>query len=90
MKSLEKLNEKAAAIAGALTGAVLHALGGLFLWGMPGVGMGAMRAMMYYQFPENAFAFSFTSFIGGILGGLIIGAIVGYLIAVFYNWGLKK
>lgn len=87
---MEKLNEKAAAIAGAMTGGLMHALGGLFLWGMPMQSMGLMRSMMYYAFPENAFAFSFSNFLFGIAGGLIIGAIVGYLIAVFYNWGLGK
>ncbi len=87
---MEKFSVKAAAISGALTGAVLHALAGLFLWASPGMMISAMRNMMYYRFPENAFAFNFYSFLGGIVGGLVIGAIVGYLIAVFYNWGLSK
>lgn len=87
---MEKLSEKAAAIAGALTGGVLHLLAGLWLWGSPGSMTGMMRSMMFYQFPESMLAFSFNAWLLGIIGGLIIGAIVGYLIAVFYNWGLKK
>jgi len=89
-EEMEKLNAKAAAMAGALTGAVLHGVGGLLLWGAPGMMTGVMRNMMYYQAPDTMWLFSWNAWIFGIIGGLVIGAVIGYLIAVFYNWGLQK
>lgn len=85
---MDRLNEKAAAVSGALTAATLYAIAGLMFWGAPGSMMGVMRSMMYYQFSENTFLFSFSGWLFGIIGGMIIGAFMGILIAVFYNFGL--
>ena len=87
---MEKLSERAAAISGALTGGALHLVFGLLLWGMPGGMMGAWGMMYYGMMPLSNPSFAFTGWIGSIILGLIAGAIVGWLIAVFYNWGLKK
>ena len=87
---MEKLNEKAAAISGAITGAVLHLLFGLLLWGTPGMMMGAYNMMYYGMMPFANPAFGWGSLLGSIVLGAIVGAIVGYIIAASYNWGLKK
>lgn len=89
-KTMEKLSEKAAAIAGAVTGGVLHLLFGLLVWGTPGTMMGAY-GMMYYGMMQFANpTFGWAGLIGSIILGAIVGAIVGYIIAASYNWGLKK
>jgi len=84
----EKLNEKAAAIAGAITTGVLHFLMGIFFFGIGGSGTGMYNMMMYL--PTNPIQIGFTQFIYGTIVALIIGAIIGLVVAVSYNWALKK
>ncbi len=87
---MDKLNEKAAAISGAITGAVLHVLFGLFIWTTPGMMTGAYGNMYYGMMRFSNPTFEFGGWIVSIILGLIVGAFVGWLIAVSYNWGLKK
>ncbi|MDO8537600.1 MAG: DUF5676 family membrane protein [archaeon] len=87
---MDGLNVKAAAIAGAVTGAVLHLLAGIVFAASPGMMSGMYSMMMYNSLQYGMGAFSITSLIGSIVLGAIVGAIVGWLIAVSYNWGLKK
>ena len=84
----EKLDEKAAAIAGAVTTAVLHFLMGIFFFGMMGTGTGIYNMMMYL--PANPVQVGFTQILYGTIASLVIGAIIGLLVAVSYNWALKK
>ena len=84
----ERLDEKAAAIAGAVTTAVLHLLMGVLFMGMPGYGTGMYNTMMYL--PANPVQVGFTQILYGTIASLIIGAIIGLLVAVSYNWALKK
>ena len=87
---MEKLSEKAAAISGALTGAVLHLFFGLLVWTFPGPTAG-MYGIMYYGMMQSFNpSFAFTGWIGSVVLGLVVGGIVGWLIAFFYNWGLSK
>lgn len=87
---MEKLSEKAAAISGALTGAVLHIVFGALVWTMP-MQTSGMYSMMYYGMMQQANpSFAFTGWIGSVVLGLIVGGVVGWLIAFFYNWGLSK
>lgn len=87
---MDKLNEKAAAISGAVTGAVMHLIFGLFIVGMPGGMMGAYGSMYYGMMQLGSPIFSVGAWIVSIILGLIAGAFIGWLIAVSYNWGLKK
>jgi len=87
---MEKLNEKAAAVAGAITGAVLHGIFGLLVLGTPGGMMGAYGNMYYGMMQFNAPAFAAGAWATSIVLGLIAGGFVGWLIAVSYNWGLKS
>lgn len=87
---MESLNVKAAAIAGTVTGAVIHALAGAVYAASPGMMSGAYRMMMYDSVQYGMGAFSATNFVGSIVLGAIVGAVIGWLIAVSYNWGLKK
>jgi hypothetical protein len=85
---MEKLNEKAAAISGALLCGLMSLFSGVFFLGgsmMGGYGGRYYGGMMggYYNQPFGGIGLIF-----GIIAGLIIGAIVGYLAAAFYNWGL--
>lgn len=87
---MEKLSEKAAMISGAVTGGVLHVLFGLAFWASPGMVTGMNRMMWYGSTQYGAGAFSAYSLLGSIVLGIVVGGIVGYIIAVSYNWGLKK
>lgn len=87
---MNKLNEKAAIISGAVTGGVIHLLFGFLVIGTPGGMMGAYN-MMYFgmaQFANPVFALS--AWVVNIILGVIVGAFVGWLIAASYNWGLKQ
>jgi len=84
----EKLDEKAAAIAGAVTTAVLHLLMGVFFIGMPGYGTGMYNMMMYAS--AGGINVGTTQLLFGTIASLIIGAIIGLVVAVSYNWALKK
>jgi hypothetical protein len=86
----DKLNERAAAISGAVTGGVLHAVFGVLVLGMPGGMMGAYGSMYYGMMNISSPVFGFGSWITGTLLGGVVGAFVGWLIAASYNWGLKK
>ncbi len=86
---MDKLNAKAATVSGAVTGAVMHALFGLLVFGMPGSMMGAYGSMYYGMMQFGAPAFAFGAWITSIVLGLVAGGFVGWLIAVSYNWGLK-
>ena len=84
----EKLDEKAAAIAGAVTAAVMHLLMGVFFVGMGGTAIGMYNMMMYMNgINYNA---GTSQLVFGTIAALIAGAIVGLVIAVSYNWALKK
>jgi len=84
----ERLDEKAAAIAGAITTGVLHFVMGIFFFGMAGSGTGMYNMMMYL--PANPVQVGFTQILYGTIASLIIGAIIGLVVAVSYNWALKK
>ena len=90
MKRMEKLNEKAAAISGALTGGVLHVLFGLFVFGAPSMMTGAHGSMYYGMMQFGSPAFGFGGLVTSTALGLLVGAFVGWLIAVTYNWGLRQ
>ena len=87
---MEALSVKAAAIAGAVTGGVIHVLAGLIYAASPSMMMGMYSMMMYNSMQYGMGLFSITNFVGNIFVGAIVGAIIGWLIAVSYNWGLKK
>lgn len=90
MEKIGKLSEKAAAIAGAVTGGVLHLIFGMFVLGAPGGMMGAYGNMYYGMMQLGNPTFAFGRWIASIILGLIVGGFIGWLIAAAYNWGLKK
>ncbi len=87
---MEKLDVKAATISGAVASGVLHALAGLLFLGAPQMYMGMWRMMMYNTVQYGAGEFVLSNWITTIITGTIIGAVIGYLVAVSYNWAMKK
>lgn len=87
---MEKLNEKAAAISGAITGVVLHVIFGALVFGASGTMMSAYRNMYYNMMQFNNPGFAFEGLVISIVLGAIVGGFVGWLVAVSYNWGLKN
>ena len=86
---MEKLNVKAAVIAGAIASGALHALFGLAYLGSPVMMGGFYNMMMYNSVQFGMGYFSITSWISNVILGGVFGAVVGYLIAVSYNWATK-
>ncbi|MFA6329417.1 MAG: hypothetical protein WCX64_01885 [Candidatus Micrarchaeia archaeon] len=89
MEKGQSLNEKAAAISGAVTGSVLHLIFGMMVLAAPGALMGSYQTMYYGMMQFGNPGFAFGGWIISAIMGAIAGGFVGWLIAVSYNWGLK-
>ncbi len=87
---MDGLSEKAAAISGGVTGAVLHLILGLLVFGTPGTMMGAYATRYYGMMQLGYSGLAFVGWIVSILVGAVVGGFVGWLVAVSYNWGLKR
>lgn len=86
---MDKLNERAATIGGALAAGGSH-----FIFGFLGFITGSTRNV--YSMMSGGMMGSGTGDLGlnwlitSTIGWAIVGAVIGYLVSYGYNWAMKK